>query len=117
MPDEKEQNPLLGSVVFSGSGSNTATEQRYIQEEKNRVMRRLMESQQVAPNKVWMHQENAAYQQPIPLNPKEVHLAVERTENGFILTLAGTKYVAKDADELKDIFITALVALKLETRK
>jgi hypothetical protein len=100
-----------------GTSITTMSPTEHIHQEKARLMRQLMDAQQVAPNKVWMHQENAAYQQPIPFNPKEVHLAVERTENGFILTLAGTKYVAKDADELKDIFITALVALKLETRK
>jgi hypothetical protein len=54
---------------------------------------------------------------PPPPEPQPgvcAHLIVEKTTNGFILTMGKARYVAKDADELRDIFITALVAAKLE---
>jgi len=49
-------------------------------------------------------------------NTKKVICTVEKVENGFIFEMGGTRYVAADADALKDIFITALVAKKLENR-
>lgn len=42
-----------------------------------------------------------------------VSLNVTKVINGYVLTISGEQYIARDMDELQKMFVTALVARKL----